>query len=152
MPGARRTAPGRLEGGSPWLAGALLALTRPDSPVSRRPALRVRFGISVHVVKLGLDAAFPVPFLLANYLSHQGCLAGIVEAVRLPAQVIAGTAWFRCSVTHGQVLLSRESWHGTLPETIVQPGARPWAHGRYVSPPPVMAALNFGTSSSSWRV
>jgi hypothetical protein len=44
---------------------------------SRKP--RPGPSLGVRVVQVGIDPAFPVPFLHPHHLAHQGCFAGFVS-------------------------------------------------------------------------
>jgi hypothetical protein len=84
---------------------------------AERAVLSVRFVI--HLIKLWLNPAFPVPLLEANHFPHQISLAGVAQQVRLSAWFAAGTVWRRCSVVHCRILLKAWiHWHSTHREPL----------------------------------
>jgi len=61
--------------GRPERWGACSARRCSDA-APRWPALPAGLRIGIRVLKLGFDSTFPVPFLHANHVFDQGCLAG----------------------------------------------------------------------------
>jgi hypothetical protein len=90
--------------------------------------LRPRSGIFVNlVIQPRLNPAFPVLFLLAHDISHQGNLAGLVHHVRVMAWFAAGAAWRRFPLTHNQILLQARILAQRTARTII-PGTAKAGH------------------------
>src|SRR5215471_3825709 len=90
-----------------------------STPCGRR-RLRVGPGWGVRVFETGLCPAFPVLFLLAEHLPHQGIFAGVVHLARLIVRLIAGAARHWWPLTHIRPS-SRPGCALSTAHTIVQP-------------------------------